>query len=60
MSQRVVVVLGAARTPIGTYGGSLKDIPLGDLATVAVKAALERSGAAPDAIGHVVMGNVIP
>ncbi|MCC4114814.1 acetyl-CoA C-acyltransferase family protein [Aromatoleum toluclasticum] len=60
MSQREVVVLGAARTPIGTYGGSLKDIPLGDLATVAVKAALERSGAAPDAIGHVVMGNVIP
>ncbi|SIQ08972.1 acetyl-CoA C-acetyltransferase [Aromatoleum tolulyticum] len=60
MSQREVVVVGAARTPIGTYGGSLKDIPLGDLATVAVKAALTRSGVAPDAIGHVVMGNVIP
>ncbi|MCK9987849.1 MAG: acetyl-CoA C-acetyltransferase [Azoarcus sp.] len=60
MSQREVVVVGAARTPIGTYGGSLKDIPLGDLATIAVKAALTRSGVAPDAIGHVVMGNVIP
>ncbi|AYH45051.1 acetyl-CoA C-acyltransferase family protein [Azoarcus sp. DN11] len=60
MSQREVVVLGAARTPIGTYGGTLKDIPLTELATVAVKAALQRSGAAPDAIGHVVMGNVIP
>lgn len=60
MSQREVVVLGAARTPIGTYGGSLKDVPLTELATIAVKAALERSGAAPDAIGHVVMGNVIP
>ncbi|MBD5805030.1 Beta-ketothiolase BktB [Azoarcus sp. Aa7] len=60
MSQREVVVVGAARTPIGTYGGSLKDIPLGDLATVAVKAALTRSGVAPDAVGHVVMGNVIP
>ncbi|MBD5804964.1 Beta-ketothiolase BktB [Azoarcus sp. Aa7] len=60
MSQREVVVLGAARTPIGTYGGALKDIPLTELATIAVKAALQRSGAAPDAIGHVVMGNVIP
>ncbi|NMF96343.1 acetyl-CoA C-acyltransferase family protein [Aromatoleum toluolicum] len=60
MSQREVVVLGAARTPIGTYGGTLKDIPLTELATIAVKAALQRSGAAPDAIGHVVMGNVIP
>ncbi len=60
MSQREVVVLGAARTPIGTYGGTLKDIPLTELATIAVKAALERSGAAPDAIGHVIMGNVIP
>ncbi|BAL24656.1 acetyl-CoA C-acyltransferase family protein [Azoarcus sp. KH32C] len=60
MSQREVVVLGAARTPIGTYGGTLKDVPLTELATVAVKAALQRSGAAPDAIGHVVMGNVIP
>jgi acetyl-CoA C-acetyltransferase len=60
MSQREVVVLGAARTPIGTYGGTLKDVPLTELATVAVKAALERSGAAPDVIGHVVMGNVIP
>ncbi|NMG73701.1 acetyl-CoA C-acyltransferase family protein [Aromatoleum diolicum] len=60
MSQREVVVLGGARTPIGTYGGALKDVPLGDLATVAVKAALQRSGAAPDSIGHVVMGNVIP
>lgn len=60
MSQREVVVLGAARTPIGTYGGSLKDVPLAELATVAVRGALQRSGAAPDAIGHVVMGNVIP
>lgn len=60
MSQREVVVLGAARTPIGTYGGTLKDIPLSQLATIAVKAALQRSGAPADAIGHVVMGNVIP
>jgi len=60
MSQREVVVVGTARTPIGTFGGALKDVPLGELATSAVKAALNRSGVAPEAIGHVVMGNVIP
>jgi len=55
-----IVIVGAARTAIGAFGGSLKDVPLTTLATTAVKAALERSGAAPDSIGHVVMGNVIP
>jgi acetyl-CoA C-acetyltransferase len=58
--QNDIVIVGAARTAIGGFGGSLKDVPLTQLATVAVKAALERSGTAADAIGHVVMGNVIP
>ena len=57
---RDVYVVAAARTAIGTFGGSLKDVPLADLATTAVKAALERSGAPADAIGHLAMGNVIP
>ncbi|MGB5827339.1 MAG: acetyl-CoA C-acyltransferase, partial [Pseudomonas mandelii] len=39
-----VFVVSAARTAIGSFGGSLKDVPLADLATTAVKAALERSG----------------
>lgn len=60
MNQREVVVLSAVRTAIGRFGGSLKDVPLTQLATTVVKAALERSGAAPASIGHVVMGNVIP
>jgi acetyl-CoA C-acetyltransferase len=55
-----VFVVSAARTAIGTFGGSLKDTPLADLATVAVRAALDRSGAPADAIGHLAMGNVIP
>ncbi len=55
-----VFVVGTARTAIGTFGGSLKDVPNTQLATTAVKAAIERAGLAPDAIGHVVMGNVIP
>ncbi len=55
-----VYVLSTARTAIGTFGGSLKDVPNTDLATTAVKAAIARSGLPADAIGHVVMGNVIP
>ncbi|OYQ23867.1 acetyl-CoA acetyltransferase [Pseudomonas mandelii] len=55
-----VFVVSAARTAIGTFGGSLKEVPLADLATTAVKAALERSGVDPAQIGHLVMGNVIP
>ncbi|MBY6262533.1 acetyl-CoA C-acyltransferase [Azospirillum sp. 412522] len=58
--QNDIVIVGTARTAIGGFGGSLKDVPLTRIATVAVKAALERSGAAADAVGHVVMGNVIP
>ena len=60
MTQRDIFVVGTARTAIGTFGGALKDVPNTQLATTAVKAAIERSGIAPDAIGHVVIGNVIP
>ncbi len=57
---RDVYVVAAARTAIGTFGGSLKDVPLADLATLAVKTALERSAAPADAVGHLAMGTVIP
>ena len=60
MNTPEVFVVSAVRTAIGTFGGSLKDTPLADLATTAVKAALERSGVDPAQIGHLVMGNVIP
>jgi len=60
MNQREVVVVGAARTAIGTFGGSLKDVPLSAIATTAVQAALSRSGVVPSEVGHLVMGNVIP
>ena len=60
MSHRDVFVVSTARTAIGTFGGTLKDTPNTVLATTAVKAAIARSGLAPDAVGHVVMGNVIP
>ncbi len=57
---RDVFVVGAARTAIGTFNGTLKDTPLADLATLAVKTALARSGAAADKVGHLSMGTVIP
>ncbi len=60
MTHPEVFVVSAARTAIGTFGGSLKDTPLGDLATTAVRAALERSAVPADAVGHLAMGNVIP
>ncbi len=60
MSQQEVFIVSAARSAIGTFGGTLKDTPLSDLATTVVKAAVERSGAPLDAFGHVAMGNVIP
>ncbi|MGC8517812.1 MAG: acetyl-CoA C-acyltransferase family protein [Steroidobacteraceae bacterium] len=60
MSQTEVFVVAAVRTAIGGFGGSLKDVPLADLASTAVRAALQRSGVAPTEVGHVVMGNVMP
>ncbi len=54
-----IVVLSAARTAIGTFGGSLAGVAPIDLATVAAKAAIERAGVAPDQVGQVVFGHVI-
>jgi len=54
-----VVIAGAARTAIGSYGKSLKDIAPSDLGATAAKAAIERAGLQPEDVGHVVFGNVI-
>ncbi|MCE0914167.1 acetyl-CoA C-acyltransferase family protein [Pseudomonas sp. NMI760_13] len=60
MSSTEIFVVSAVRSAIGSFGGSLKDLPLADLATQVTRAAIERSGIAAEQIGHVVMGNVIP
>ena len=60
MLQKEIFVVGAVRTAIGTFGGSLKDVPLCDLATTALREAIARSGVDPAQVGHVVLGNVIP
>ena len=59
MSDREVVILSGVRTPIGDYGGSLKDIPPTELAARVVREAMARSKAAPADIGQCVFGNVI-
>ncbi len=54
-----IFVVGAARTAVGGFGGSLKDVPPTRLGAIAIKAALERAGVAGDAVGHVAMGHVV-
>src|SRR5690242_6381626 len=56
---REVVVVSGARTAIGTYGGSLKDVPPSQLAATAVKEAVARAKVDPSQIGHLYLGNVI-
>jgi acetyl-CoA C-acetyltransferase len=56
---REVVVLSGARTAIGGFGGTLKDIPPSELAARCVKDAVRRAGVKPADVGHVVFGNVI-
>ena len=60
MAARDVVVLSGVRTPVGTYGGSLKDFSPAALGAMVIREAVGRAGVAPDDVGHVVVGHVIP
>jgi acetyl-CoA C-acetyltransferase len=51
-----IVVLDGARTPIGDFGGALKDVPAHELGAIAARGALRRAGIAGDEIDEVVMG----
>jgi acetyl-CoA C-acetyltransferase len=53
------VILGAARTPIGKLGGGLSTLAATELGAIAIEAALERAGVAPEQVEHVVMGQVL-
>jgi acetyl-CoA C-acetyltransferase len=52
-----VFILSAVRTPIGKYGGSLRDFSAPDLGVVAARAALERAGIAPEEVNEVIIGH---
>lgn len=59
MTSRSVVIAEPARTAIGTFGGSLKEMPAPDLGAVAIRAAVERVGVKPEEVETLVMGNVV-
>jgi len=54
-----VYIVSGARTPIGKFGGSLADVPATTLGGIAIRAAVERAGVAPDQIDEVLMGQVL-
>jgi len=54
-----IVILGGARTPIGSFLGTLSAISAPKLGSIAIKCALENSGVQPDAVQQVIMGNVL-
>jgi acetyl-CoA C-acetyltransferase len=53
------VIVNGARTPMGRLLGNLKDLPATKLGSVAIQAALQRSGVAPDQVQYVIMGQVL-
>ncbi len=54
-----VVIVSAARTPIGTFGGTLKDVPTRKLGAICIKEALNRAGVKPEQVDEVIMGCVL-
>lgn len=56
---REVVIVSAVRTPIGSFGGTLKDVSAADLGAIVIKEAVNRAGVKPELVEEVLMGNVI-
>src|SRR5215475_2041640 len=54
-----IVIVAGKRTPMGEYGGVLRDFTANELGAIAAKAALQRSHISPDQIDHTVMGNAM-
>jgi len=54
-----VFIVGAKRTPLGSFNGALSSVPATQLGAVAIKAALEQSGVNPEQVQEVIMGNVL-
>ena len=59
MERREVYILSAVRTPIGSFGGQLKDISATRLGAIAIRAALKKSGISPEKVQDVLMGCVL-
>ena len=54
-----VVIVSAVRTPIGSFGGSLKNVSAVDLGALVIKSALEKANVKPEQVDEVIMGNVL-
>src|SRR5688500_14424438 len=54
-----IYILGGARTPMADYAGKLRDVSALELGAIAARAAMARSGIRPEAVKHVVFGNVL-
>jgi len=59
MANRTVYIVSAVRTPIGSFGGALKDFSATQLGAIAIKAAIEKAGLQPSQIEEVLMGCVL-
>ena len=54
-----IVIVGAARTPVGAFNGAFASLPAHDLGKVAIKAALERAGVEPARVSEVILGQIL-
>lgn len=59
MQNRTVYIVSAVRTPMGSFGGSLKDFSAPQLGAIAIKAAVEKAGITPEQVEEVLMGCVL-
>jgi acetyl-CoA C-acetyltransferase len=59
MNNRTVYIVSAVRTPIGSFGGALKDISATQLGAIAIKAAIEKANIQPEQVNEVLMGCVL-
>ena len=59
MKDADIVIVSAARTPVGSFGGSLSSVPAHTLGEVAIRAALERAGVDANDVDEVIMGQVL-
>jgi acetyl-CoA C-acetyltransferase len=57
---RDAVICEPLRTPVGGFGGSLRDVPVQDLASTVIRALMERTGLPPDAVDDVLLGHCYP
>ena len=60
MQNDPIVIVGAARTPMGGFQGDFSSLTASELGAVAIRAAVERAGVKPDDVQEVIMGNVLP